>query len=308
MKSTTSSTPCFFTDPQIIDFTPRTYKYNITPNNEENVVQIQDAVPAVRRWFYGRGKRWLFVFDNADEISDVESPSYVDLRYFLPDDPGSHGIVTSRDRSVSEISGLSEVEVDQMSSKEAAILFQRQAKIVAPTLQQKEQITSIVKELGRLTLAITLAGTYVAATPRLRGDLMQCLPEYQQRRKTLLAQRPGQAINQYGESVLTTWETTYRAIEGQSLDACKFFTLLSFLNYDDIPASFPTEPVDRELPIWIGVLFSEKRIDAHDIEGFFRVLASFSLVKYQEDQSSYSMHNLVQAWAYDRLENSQQQD
>jgi hypothetical protein len=82
-------------------------------------------VPAVRRWFYGRGKRWLFVFDNADEISDVESPSYVDLRYFLPDDLGSHVIVTSRDRSVSEISGLSEVEVDQMSSKEAAILFQR---------------------------------------------------------------------------------------------------------------------------------------------------------------------------------------
>ena len=152
------------------------------------MVQIQDAVSAVRRWFYGRGKRWLFVFDNADEISDVESPSYVDLRYFLPDDPGSHVIVTSRDRSVSEISGLSEVEVDQMSSKEAAILFQRQAKIVAPTLQQKEQITSIVKELGHLALAITLAGTYVAATPRLRGDLMQYLPEYQQRRKTLLAQ------------------------------------------------------------------------------------------------------------------------
>jgi hypothetical protein len=99
--------------------------YNITPNSEENVVQTQDAVPAARRWFYGRGKRWLFVFDNADEISDVESPSYVDLRYFLPDDLGSHVIVTSRDRSVSEISGLSEVEVDQMSSKEAAILFQR---------------------------------------------------------------------------------------------------------------------------------------------------------------------------------------
>ena len=108
--------------------------------------------------------------------------------------------------------------------------------------------------------------------------------------------------------MLTTWETTYRAIKGRSLDACKFFTLLSFLNHDDIPASFPTEPVDGELPIWIGVLFSEKRFDAYDIKGFFRVLASFSLVKYQEDQSSYSMHNLVQAWAYDRLENSQQQD
>ena len=121
-------------------------------------MQLQDAVPAVKRWFYRRSDRWLFVFDNADSISNPNDPSYINLRYFLPDDSCINVVVTSRDRSATEISELSAVEVDQMSLEEAVTLFQRQAKIEAPTSQQQEQIESIVHVLGYLALAITLAG------------------------------------------------------------------------------------------------------------------------------------------------------
>ncbi|KAJ9661940.1 hypothetical protein H2198_001692 [Neophaeococcomyces mojaviensis] len=280
--------------------------HSIPLEGEQDAIQVQYAVPAVKRWFYGRGKKWLFIFDNADSISNQNDPLYVDLRCFLPDDPCVHVIITTRDRLATEMTELPAVEVDEMRLEEASTLFRRQARIYTTSLQQEEQITAIVQELGRLALAVTLAGSYVAATPRLRADLTRYLPEYRERRKELLAQRPSWLVHQYGESLLTTWETTFRAMEGQSPEACRFLVLLSFLNQDDIPADFPTTWINNEPPAWISAIFSKTQINQYDIEEFFRVLVRFSFIKYREDQGSYSMHNLIQAWAYDRLEKNQQ--
>jgi hypothetical protein len=49
----------------------------------------------------------------------------------------------------------------------------------------EKEIMLIVEELGYLALAVTLAGSYVAATPRLRSDIRSYLPEYRERRKQL---------------------------------------------------------------------------------------------------------------------------
>lgn len=46
-------------------------------------IQVENTVPAVKRWFYRRAKKWLFVFESADEIEHMEDASYADLRYFL---------------------------------------------------------------------------------------------------------------------------------------------------------------------------------------------------------------------------------
>ncbi|KAL8882931.1 MAG: hypothetical protein Q9198_000141 [Flavoplaca austrocitrina] len=44
-------------------------------------------MPAVKKWFQGRGDRWLVVQDSADTIDDDQSRSYIDLEYFMPDAP-----------------------------------------------------------------------------------------------------------------------------------------------------------------------------------------------------------------------------
>ena len=44
-------------------------------------------------------------------------------------------------------------------------------------------VAQIVKELGHLVLAITLAGSYVSETARLSSDIRWYLPEYRERRK-----------------------------------------------------------------------------------------------------------------------------
>lgn len=157
-----------------------------------------------------------------------------------------------------------------------------------------------------MALAITLAGWYVAATPRLRGDLSQYLLEYRQRRREALAQRPSWLIHQYGDSVLTTWETTFRVVGAQSPDTGHFLALLSFFGHDDIPTDFPTTLEDGKSTLWASTLFPENHITRYDIEAFFRTLEGFSTVKYRDDQYSYTMHNLVQIWAFDRLTEDQQ--
>ena len=68
------------------------------------------------------------------------------------------------------------------------------------------EVAQIVKELGHLALAITLAGSYVSETPRLSSDIGRYLPEYRERRKELLRPRAKRHIHQYGESGVS-WTT-----------------------------------------------------------------------------------------------------
>ena len=110
-----------------------------------------------------------------------------------------------------------------------------------------DEVFKIVQELGYLALAITLAGSYVAATPRLSLDLTQYLPEYGERRKQLLNIKVTKHVYRYGESVLSTWETSFSALARQSPVASRLLTLLTFLNFDDIFLDlFGTDSSSRE--------------------------------------------------------------
>ncbi|KAI4167531.1 MAG: hypothetical protein LQ343_007129 [Gyalolechia ehrenbergii] len=176
------------------------------------IVKVEEAVPAVKRWFQGREGRWLVVLDSADTIDNNQHRSYIDLKYFMPDALGVHVIITSRSSTAKEITQLEAVEVAEMEALEATELFKRSAKIKEAGQKILEEISVIVKELGYLALAITLAGLYISVTPRLQSDIGRYLPEYRQRRRVLLQRRPKQHMHRYEESVLSTWETSYEAI------------------------------------------------------------------------------------------------
>jgi hypothetical protein len=42
----------------------------------------------------------------------------------------------------------------------------------------ESEVKSIVKKLGYLALAVSIASTYVSRTPRLQSDIKAYLPEY----------------------------------------------------------------------------------------------------------------------------------
>ena len=174
------------------------------------------------------------MLDSADTIDNQQDRSYVDLQYFMPDVSGVDIIITSRSGTAKEMTRLKAVEVGEMEPSEATELFQRMAKMREIGSEAIEEIVRIVKELGCLALAITLAGSYVSVTPRLSSDIRRYLPEYRQRRKELLQRRPKQHVHRYGASVLSTWESSFEAIAMQNPAAARLLCLLAFMNFEDI--------------------------------------------------------------------------
>ena len=288
------------------------------------IVKVEDAVPAVKRWFQGREGRWLVVLDSADTIDNDRDRRYIDLSYFMPDAPGLHVVITSRSSTVKEMTALDAVEVAEMESSEATELFKRSAKMTQVGSASSREIERIVEELGHLALAISLAGSYVSATPRLRSNIKKYLPEYRERRKALLQRQPKQHVHHYGESVLSTWEASFEAIENHNPAAARLLGLLAFINFEDIflglfngdsagalvsaPTSAvePSEASTSSVETWWMFLFGERRWTAYDLESAFETLQEYSMIQWKSDQESYAMHKLVHAWGQDRLEEDRQ--
>ena len=284
-----------------------------------DTISIEDAVVAVKRWFRGQTERSLLVLDSADAIDDDDdNESYIDLEFYLPDAPTVDVIITTRYTGAAEIATLAPVEVGEMETTESAELFRKCAKLKSLQSWVDAEVLQIVAELGRLALAITLAGSYVAATPRLRSDIRLYLLEYRDRRKQLLSMKAKKLIHQYGESVLSTWETSFAAVERQSTAAARLLSLLAFLNPDDIfPALFErlkgeeklaaaavaSEAPDRQWQLYVS---PDSPADQYSVEAAFGVLQTYSLVQWRDERGAYAMHKLVHAWGQDRLEVEQQ--
>ena len=286
--------------------------YGRTASTGQDLVKLEDAVPAVKRWLQSRQDGlWLVVLDSADAVDNEKDASYIDLRYFVPDGPKLHVVVTTRSSTAQGITPLDSVQVGELEPSEAVELFRRTAKMTALDIETTEETGRIVKELGYLALAIILAGSYVSMTPRLKSDVKRYLPEYERRRKELLQRRPKWHVHQYGESVLSTWETSFEAITKQDPTAARLLSLLAFVNFEDITIDL----FSRDLPCndfeneashsqmeWWSFLFETSEWTGSDLESCFETLQNYSLLQWKEDQGSYAVHKLVYAWSYDRLE------
>ena len=264
------------------------------------------------------------VLDSANVIDNDRDKSYIDLRYFMPDAPRVHVVITSRGSTAKEATTLDAVEVAEMEPSEPRELFRRYAKLTEEGLDVTREVDEIARELGYLALAITLAGSYVSVTARSSSDIGRYLPEYRQRQKELLRRRAKRHIHQYGESILSTWEASFEAIENQNPGAARLLSLLAFVNFEDIflglfdgdgagvlasaPSRVmkPSEATISSDKTWRTFLFCGQKWTAYDLESAFETLQSYSLIQWKSDQKSYSIHKLVHAWGQDRLETDRQ--
>ena len=199
------------------------------------------------------------VLDSADAIDDDQS--YPNLEFFLPDAPTVDVIITTRHV------GAGGDDERWQRLRWARWRLQRQRSCSrntrsckSPRPDMNTKVLQIVAELGKLALAITLAGSYVAAIPRLRSDVRLFPPEYRERRKQLLSMKARKLIHQYGESMLSTWEVSFAVVEQQSAIAARLLGLIAFLNFDDIfPALFEQLRGGEGL-VWVSGKVSSGRI------------------------------------------------
>lgn len=201
--------------------------------SENEKMPVNKAILEVKNWFFGRDGRWLFVLDSADTMENEEDGFRID--FCLPTYASVDIIITTRNSEATNLSSLDHVEVAALKEEEAVELFFRCSN---SNRRPEREVVKIVDELGRLALAISLAGAYIAATPRLKNDIYKYLPEYKERRKQILNRKPNRITHHYADSVLTTWESSFSAVCQKSPAASDLLGLLAFLNPDDIPRMF----------------------------------------------------------------------
>ncbi|KAF5132958.1 hypothetical protein E5D57_003580 [Metarhizium anisopliae] len=108
---------------------------------------------------------------------------------------------------------------------------------------------------------------------------------------------------------MTVWETSYLAVSEQLPEASQLLTLLSFIQYEDIFLDLFDLSIDSCLtavPPWTSILGCQVQVDLPYLEKCFRILEKYSLCQHQTIQCSYSIHRLVHAWGFDRLQGGQQ--
>lgn len=99
-----------------------------------------------------------------------------------------------------------------------------------------EEAKRIVEKLGCLPLAIDQAGSYLSM---LQKPLHAFLPLFEENFNKTLSKKPPSAVWQYGEeTVVTTWEISFKAIQERDPQAANLLLLCSFLANDNIGVDF----------------------------------------------------------------------
>jgi hypothetical protein len=166
---------------------------------------------ATTRSRLGRRGRWLLIFDDVREPSDVEA--------FLPSvAQGGHIIMTSRNPIWR---GLTTVNVRGVERAESvSFLLRRTGETDA------ESADALAEELGDLPLALAQAGAYIEETGR---PLAEYLALFRQRPAALL-ERPVS----FPTTVATAWESSLAAVFSNQ-PAAELLSLCAFLPMNAIP-------------------------------------------------------------------------
>lgn len=275
---------------------------NLLHSSKRTDIELDTCVVEVKQWCHHKRGRWLFVFDSADDIDDTQSAAYIDLRRVVVDTPSADVIITTRSQSAQDMTDLKAVQVAELTPAEARDLFLRRSKLPSSFRDVCEEVDAIAEELGFFALAINLAAAYVAETPRLRRHPGGYLDEYKWRRKTLLDRKPKAHVDQYGASVLATWETSYAAMLDRYPEACNLLMFLAYLSPDDLFLELlqaEDEVIIGGHAKWLLVEASSAPIQ-EVLDTSFEILRSYSLLLWRDEQSSHAMHKLVHAWSFER--------
>jgi tetratricopeptide (TPR) repeat protein len=236
------------------------------------------TVKTVKLWLEGQcDSRWLLVFDNAKERKDLER--------YVPVAGNGQIIVTSRLSVWDGFARLLEVGVfqrEKMEGESVDFLLKRTGK------DDRKGAADLAAELGDLPLALEQAGAYIKESGISFADYLVRLKE---NRRELLSK--GKPLN-YPDSVATTWEISFRAVQKENPAAGDLLSLLAFLAPDAIPRDL--------LEKGAGLLpepLSSCVQNSGQLDDCIALLNRYSLIGAADNL--FSIHRLVQAVVQDRL-------
>ncbi|KAF3934300.1 hypothetical protein ABW19_dt0205960 [Dactylella cylindrospora] len=232
---------------------------------------------ALFRWLYLSGKhKWLLIFDDADDLETFAVNDY------LPKIGNGAILMTSCRRGIQRTVGGTAVTLEGLACDSAVKLLLQLARLPYREKDNVEHATALVKMLGFMPLAISLAGYSIY---RMALSINEYSEYYR------IAFKKAQSITlerMSAKTTVTTWEVSFLAIQKQNEEAASLLLTCSYFNPDEIQESL--WGVDHDVP------------KAIQIKKSLSLLASYSLIDYNEKEpGTFSIHPVVQAWARERL-------
>jgi tetratricopeptide (TPR) repeat protein len=220
----------------------------------------------------GRRARWLLVYDNATQPSDLVP--------YWPPAGGGAVLVTSRNPAWGATTTPFQAEV--LTRDEAAAFLHARTRRDDPAAE-------LAAALGDLPLALEQAAAYVEQT---RTSLHDYLGLLRDRAAELLGL--GEPSG-HPDTVATSWTLSLARVQTEAPAAVVLLTLCSFLAPDDIPRALPADHPEA-LPGPLRAVAAD-RLAYDQVLG---TLSRYSLVTVTED--SLAVHRLVQTWVRETLD------
>jgi hypothetical protein len=276
--------------------------------------ETSSDVETVLRWLQSAGNEgWLLILDNFDNIT-------VDVNPFLPSGRGGSIIITTRDRRIIGSIANAGLHLEQMEHLDAEILFIRlmnsskSSGIEIHELPEYPMVQQIIRELHGFPLAVTQAAAFVRENaPMTLAEYLKFLTPRSEDREMLL--RFKEANPAYPESIMTTWELSFRHIEENHPRAKAVLELLGFLHHSNIEEellTFATKPSvyeygETSITIPPHLAVASELSYLRDNAGFrlsIGVLVAFSLISRTVKEGKggiLDVHPLVHEWIRIRL-------
>ncbi len=235
----------------------------------------EPAIAQAVRAFLSDSTGWLIVFDNVNMPEDIVP--------YLPLEEAGHVIVTSRNPNWR---GEAEpLPVTRMKRTESIdLLLKRSGQT------DRKGADALAEALCDFPLALAQAAAYMEEANKTPAEYLDL---YRRSEKELLAR--GKPADDYEATVATTWEISFKAVEGESPAGAQLLDLCAFFAPDDIPlgaitagAKFLPEPL------------AEAVKDPLALDDAVAALRKYSLVESADGM--LSVHRLVQAVTRARLD------
>ena len=235
-----------------------------------------ERIAAVTKWL-GEHERWLLVFDNADEPTDIAE--------LMPRGTRGHVLLTSRARVLQEVGVVDVVGLGLFTAEEARAFLRGR---VGALCRNDAAANDLAEELGYLPLALEQAAAFVVAR---ECTVKQYLSWYRRRHGALLA-KSQTVMGDAGRTVATTWSMSIDKVRAKSPAAAELLAYCALL----APEAIPWELFERGGTKLGGALGA---VLAYGDDGLALVevvaaLRAFSLVERDGDAGTLTVHRLVQ--------------
>ncbi|MEM9484320.1 MAG: tetratricopeptide repeat protein, partial [Cyanobacteria bacterium P01_F01_bin.116] len=245
------------------------------------------VVQAVKLWLT-RNSNWLLIFDNADRPELVQD---FKPRLNVAGVRG-HLLITSRAQDFQDLGIARPLEMETLEPEEALDFLWRRAGRGELSDQQNADIKAaqqLAAELGYLPLALEQAAAYIVAK---KARFQDYLASYQKRKLARL-ETAKPKLGKYPDSIATTWTLNFQQVEKASPASADLLRVSALLHPDAIPFELLTQG-GSQLGDALAEALADVAEDPLAVNEVLEPLCTYSLIRVDQADQTYSIHRLVQ--------------